>query len=475
MNIQSIRETLKGGYVKPSPDKIKTLCESHTDESLEYLKKRGLTTETIEYFKLGYDKEKNAISIPIMKENEVVNIKYRFITPRDIKYTQEKGCEVWLFNEDGLFHGKKKGGVLIVEGEFDCMMAWQEGFKNTISPASGKDSYGVWIELLDSIKRVFIAYDNDKPGRQASKDLAERVGVDKSWDIIYPEGVKDANEFFLEHTSEDFRDLIKQARPFYKYKFQGVVDIIESLREHKEETIQLDCVPFIKFESDWMVILSGQSNVGKTAYSLNIANELANKNIPCLFMPFERGIKSVGRRFLDVRFQLSNNEIDFYKDEDWDKMVSDVIELPLFFSLPSPQELEDTVRRAKRLFNIKFVIVDHLDYMIRRTGENENSEVSRALQAFKALAQELGVIFIIVHHIRKPQAGTRPTRPRMEDLKGSSSVYQDPEAVIMLSSEEDGELDVSIVKNKGEMGEVKFEFISSTGRIKKKEVDWGDW
>ena len=83
---------------------------------------------------------------------------------RNLKYTQEKGCEVWIYNEDGISRGQSKGGVLITEGEFDCMSAWQAGFKNVISPASGKDSYGVWIELLDSIPKVYIAYDNDKAG-----------------------------------------------------------------------------------------------------------------------------------------------------------------------------------------------------------------------------------------------------------------------------------------------------------------------
>ncbi len=63
------------------------------------------------------------------------------------------------------------------------------------------------------------------------------------------------------------------------------------------------------------------------------------------------------------------------------------------------------------------------------------------LQEFKSMAQEFGIIFIIVHHIKKPAGvGTIKTKPRKEDLKGSSSIYQDPEAVVMLSSPEDGKI-----------------------------------
>ena len=100
------------------------------------------------------------------------------------KYTQEKGCEIWLFNEDGIQKDNQRV-VYSLWREFDCMSAWQSGFKNVISPASGKDSYGIWLELLDTIPKVYISYDNDKPGKSASLDFSERVGTEKSFEILY--------------------------------------------------------------------------------------------------------------------------------------------------------------------------------------------------------------------------------------------------------------------------------------------------
>ena len=185
--IESIREALHVGYTKPDPEVVKTFREDlkTSDEGLSYLKGRGLSDDTIEHFKLGYDKTKNAISIPVYKRGELINLRYRFLGTVDgPKYTQTKGCEVWLYNDEGLSIGLKKRGILIVEGEFDLMSAWQAGFKNVISPASGKDSYGVWLEQLDAIAKVYIAYDNDKAGKGASKDMADRIGVDKSFEIL---------------------------------------------------------------------------------------------------------------------------------------------------------------------------------------------------------------------------------------------------------------------------------------------------
>lgn len=469
--ISSIRDSLHLTYAKPSPDLIIKYRDALANNSsaLDYLNiTRGLNSETLENFKIGYCEEKNAIAIPVYKRGELINIRYRNLDEdAKSKYTQEKGCEVWLYNEDGISKGQSKGGVLIVEGEFDCMSAWQAGFKNVISPASGKDSYGVWLELLDTIPKCYIAYDNDKPGKGSSIDLAERLGTDKSFEVLYPEGIKDANDYFKEHTADEYKDLIRNARPYYKYKYQGVKDVIDSIREKKDNLLKLDCIPFIEFEEDWLVVMSGVSNIGKTSVAMNVANELVGKDIPTLVLPIERGIRTVGKRFLQVRFNKTQAELQSFDDGDWDSRIPDILELPLYFSMPSISEVKETIVKAKRLFNTKVVIIDHLDLLVRKSDpKNINTETSTVIQSFKQLAQEHGIIFIVVHHIKKQEGmGSVPKKPRLEDLKGSSSVYQDPEAVIMLSEPESGQLEVSILKNKGAMGSKIYSFNTATGRI----------
>lgn len=468
--IMSIKDTLKGAYLRPPETKVTEYIEALSKNTIaqDYLKiTRGFTEETIKYFKLGYDPGRDAISIPVYKKGELINIKYRLLNHGEKpKYTQEKGCEIWLYHDEGIDKGKEKGKILIVEGEFDLMSCWQAGTKNVVSPASGKDSYGPWLELLDTIPGVYIAYDNDKPGKKAGVELAERVGVDKCFEIIYPEGIKDANEFFKTKNNDDFRAMVAKAKPYYKYTFAGVTEIIESLRQKEEDVLKLKTLPFVEPEEDWMVMISGTSNIGKTSYCMNIANELVNKGIPTLIFPFERGTKTVGKRFLQVRYDKTQDEFGYLKEADWERLIEDTVTLPLYFSMPHRDEIKAILTKAKRLFNIKAVVVDHLNYLVRKSDNNENVETSRTLQEFKTIAQELGIIFFIVHHIKKPEGtGTVTRRPKMEDLKGSSSTYQDPEAVVMLSSPEMGLLEIDVVKNKGNMGSKIFNFKLSSGVV----------
>ena len=475
--IASLRETLDVAWKRPDKEKLKRMQEALAVEAKahDYLtQKRGLTQETIDHFGLGYDEERNAIAIPIYKNGELINIKYRFLEVDKNKYTSEKGAEVWLYNDEGIQKGLAKKAVLIVEGEFDLMSAWQSGINNVVSPASGKDSYGVWIEQLDNIPKVFIAYDNDNAGRETAIKLSEKLGSEKCLEVKYPDGIKDANEFFQSKTKQDFLELITNAQPFYKYQFKGLGEIINKLRTEKNDKLETVFMPEVKIDKDWLLMVSGKSNVGKTGYVLNIAQEFTKKGIPTLVMPFERGVDSVGRRFLEVMLDKTSADMSNMTDEEWTNVIEECVELPLYFAVPKKDDVVDTILKSKRLFGTQVVIVDHLDYLVRQVQSNREAEIANTLQSLKRVAEENEIIMIIVTHIRKIEsAGSQFKRkPNIEDLKGSSALYQDPECVVMLSSENEGILDVEVVKNKGAMKSRQFIFNTVTGRLTPNLVDF---
>lgn len=467
--IQSLEETLnvkKKGIDESLVEKYKN---DLTEKGLDYLQnERGLSLDTIKHFNLGYDKTRKAISIPLYKRGVLVAIKYRFIEEVDGKrYDYEKGGQNWIYNEEGIDYARKSGGVVIVEGEFDCMSVWQAGIKNVVSPASGKDSYGVWIEQLDTVPKILIAYDNDEAGKETAIKMSERLGTAKCYEISYPENVNDANDYFKKYNIDNFKVLAKNASPFYKYEFKGIADIIDSLRKKQDETIILNCVPAVKFEKDCLAVVSGVTNVGKSSYVMNMADELTRKGVPTLFLPFERGIEALGKRFLQVKFNKTMDEFAHIETKEWDDIVQDCINTPIYFAMPKRGEIIPTIIKSKRLFDTRVVIVDHLDYMIRNVSGNKEAEIANTLQALKRVAEENKIIMIIVTHIRKVDQGRGMLKrdPTMEDLKGSSSLSQDPEVVIMLTKPDDGIMRVAVLKNKGEMETKDYMFNFRSGKL----------
>lgn len=479
--VSSLRDMVGGGsnerltpYVKPDPEKLERfkaeLFNTENIEALNYLKiERGLAEDTIKHFHLGYDKDRGAICIPVFKNNELVNLRYRIINPkeRQPKYIQEKDCEVWLYHDKGIDVGLKKGAVMVVEGEFDCMTVWQSGIKNVVSPASGKDSYGIWLELLDPIPEVYLAYDNDKPGKEASYKFAERIGIEKCKELSYPEEIKDANEYFKKYKVEDFRELVKQARPFYTRKYNDLFDVINLLRDDLVEKLEIDILPDVRLTPDHLVSMAGSTNAGKTMYALNITKRLVEKGIPTLVLPYERGIQTVGSRFLQILLDKSEDDMKKMDTEDWSKTIRKVIDTPVYFSLPGRDEFADVITRAKRILGIKAVVVDHLDYMIRGGSGTEESAIRETLHALKSLAIEHQIMMFVVTHTRRiHQAGAEgKKKPTLHDIRGSSAVEQDSETVIILDKYSDTEMEVDVQKNKGKMTSKIFNVDYGTGVI----------
>ena len=165
---------------------------------------------------------------------------------------------------------------------------------------------------------------------------------------------------------------------------------------------------------------------------------------------------------------MTLDEFTMQDEKEWQLMIDKCIETPAYFAMPKKEDMVNTIIRAKRIFDTKVVVIDHLDYIIRHVSGNKEAEIGNTLQDLKRVAEENGIILLIVSHTRKveaPGGWKTKKKPGMEDLKGSSSLYQDPECVVMLSSDEDNTISVDVLKNKGEMGFGVYRFDPRTGKI----------
>ena len=461
--ILSLQQTLNVSYTRPDVERLEMMIEQlRGSPAYDYLiNERKLNEETIDYFRLGYDEKKNAVAIPHFKNGELINIKYRFLKPKDIRYTSEPNAEQWLFNDSGIETALSKGAVAIAEGEFDCMSLWQAGFKNVISPGSGANSYAIWIESLDKIKSVWIAYDSDQPGQNAAKELAERIGLEKCRNVLYPEGIKDANDFMTKHTPDELRELFGKAKPMYKSEFNSIPDVIREMVEAPREYIMTKLFPEVRIYKDNLTVLTGVTNSGKSSLALNIALELAGEGVPVLVLPLERGIYTVGRRLIQIAINKTEEEIEFTPKEKLYELTNDIAKLPIYFAMPDKNRLLETITRAKRVYGVKYVIIDQIDQAVRQVSGNKEIAISDTMRDLKQLSESQQVALLVVAHIRKLAPGEKIS---MDALKGSNSLSTDPETVVLLDRGEDY-IEVNVAKNKGKMKRKRFVMNDSTGFV----------
>src|SRR5690242_11840678 len=175
---------------------------------IQAIEARGLDVELL--LKLGVGAsvklDGDAIGIPYVDDGKIVALKHRTLGP-DKRFTQEVGGKQVLYNVDCLRDVTLRDEPLIItEGELDCMAALQAGFPKSVSvpggaPAkadeNGERRYAFLDEikgLLESVKVIILAVDDDDPGRNLRSDLAMRLGAWRCKWVRYPQNCKDLND-----------------------------------------------------------------------------------------------------------------------------------------------------------------------------------------------------------------------------------------------------------------------------------------
>lgn len=144
--------------------------------------KRGINEATIKFFKLGWTGER--ISIPIFNEYGIccnVRLYHPRKEPKIISFRKGYGAarlfpiEKWREDEQE---------TLLVEGEWDAILAWQMGY-NVLTSTGGANSWTPEFSKLLKGKDVVIFYDADKAGNSGARKVAKRIGgTSKSYAVV---------------------------------------------------------------------------------------------------------------------------------------------------------------------------------------------------------------------------------------------------------------------------------------------------
>jgi replicative DNA helicase len=111
-----------------------------------------------------------------------------------------------------------------------------------------------------------------------------------------------------------------------------------------------------------------------------------------------------------------------------------VSSIPIFFldqyGETGLSQLREAIFYAKRCCKVKLVVLDHLHFFLKYSGDHERAAIDQALRDIKLWAMELGIHIILIVHPTKIETENRPIR--LNDLKGSSGLKQIPDNVLSI-------------------------------------------
>jgi len=181
----------------------KNLWSGAGENALRWLREvRKLNDEAIKNFRLGYSTGyaegglfiPRGVVIPCVVGGVVWYLKIRTSNGKS-KYTGVKGNRSnAIFNADEMLMAYD---VLVVEGEFDAMTAWQE-LRDVMVPvtfgaAANRLDLATWGVYLVNVRNFLVTYDNDEAGENGARNLVSMSSRAKIAKL--PDGFKDVNEY----------------------------------------------------------------------------------------------------------------------------------------------------------------------------------------------------------------------------------------------------------------------------------------
>ena len=458
--LKSLREIADVSYAKPenrNEEYDKRLFKNM--EAINYLQyDRKIDYNTIKHFNLGLS-EYGELAIPIYKNGELINYKFRTLPPKKKDFKHVKGSEMWIFNDVGIEEGKKIGEICITEGEIDAISVYQAGFKNVISVTNGTQSTGLWIEKLDEIKKIFINFDNDEAGKAGALKLAERLGIEKCINVVTPSPYKDANDFFLKESPQAYKNLLSNSKKFPIEDVVTLSDFYDEVRQNKTGKKDFE-FPYNNlnkvtggFNRSNLMVVSGETGHGKSTWLINVLVKLAQKGIPVLYMPLEDNPRYIARRIFNI---LSGMEVSRLDEHNWESLKNIIRDFP-FYMYIGQEKLDinifsQIVERGKKLYNIEIFALDHIHFLAKRVRDM-TEEIGYIMRELVEICRKYNISIFNIAHIRKKLGGERKDMPNIDDLKDSSALKQDAHMVLMifqryLEFENLTMVDVAIQKNR---------------------------
>lgn len=359
-----------------------------------------------------------------------------------------------------------------------------------IVPTTRNIDFYTEIVLRDAIKRQLI-------------NTADSIAKDGYNDELELEALlSDAEKRIMDISAGRGSDGFKNIETI----LENVFDMAEELDKNKGQTPgiptgyrDLDKMT-AGFNRNDLIIIAARPSVGKTAFALNIAQQVAthDDNYSVAIFSLEMGAEQLATRMICSTGNVDSNRLRVgeMNNEDWNRFTVAVGKLSKtkIFIDDTPgiriTDIRAKCRRLKDTEGLDMILIDYLQLIQgsgSRSSDNRQQEVSEISRMLKALARELECPVIALSQLSRGVEQRQDKRPMMSDIRESGSIEQDADIVAFLyrddyynrggdedgdeqvnagAQDENGEIEIIIAKQRnGPTGTVKLNFMKQYNKF----------
>lgn len=325
--------------------------------AIEYLKKRGIIDNTL----FGYDQG----TYKILHKTPSGNYITGHMPGGNPKYLYPKGMKKdYPFNMDSI---KAQDKIYLTEGQFDALYLFQNYHIPAVA-VMGHDILDGTIDLLKN-KEIIIAFDNDDIGKEGRDKAIKKLSDNGITNIKYIDyeaigfSHKDVNDAFQDDAEDQVKaflsdEAIKPAiltrMTSSKTYYQFIIEKQEKERNRTAQYLGYELTTFkelcrnVDGIQPGLYVLAAASNVGKTAFLVNLLWDLLETG----FNNFSTGKESL----------LSGLFISLDDDRNiiTNRFISLLSELKINAIQKKIDNPDDDAKRAKAYTDIMSLVKDNL-------------------------------------------------------------------------------------------------------------------
>ena len=191
-----------------------------------------------------------------------------------------------------------------------------------------------------------------------------------------------------------------------------------------------------------LIILAARPAVGKTAFALNIAQNIGTKQDKTVaIFSLEMGAESLVNRMLAAEGTIESHNLRTgqLNDEEWNQYfiaMGTLSKASIYIDDTPGIKITEIRARSRKLAqetgNLGLIVIDYLQLISGTGRENRQQEVSEISRQLKILAKELKVPVIALSQLSRGVEQRQDKRPVLSDIRESGSIEQDADIVAFL-------------------------------------------
>jgi twinkle protein len=428
-------------------------------------------------------KEHRVICFNYFLDGELINIKFK---TSDKKFKMVKDARKIPYNLDAI---KNSNYVIICEGEEETMVWYQSKYVAVSVPngASVNNNNLSWLDNVYDLfqdKIIYLATDNDEPGRKLQVDIARRFGGHDIRTIEFPQNEKDANDCLKRYGQDFITRLFEQAKPLPVAEISSASDYLSTIQSYHKDGYPIGSLVGMS-ETDqhmsWnrgeLGVVTGIPGSGKSTWLDYMFVRLAYlKNWKFgIFSPENIAPLKITR----MSEQLLSKPLGKMNSGEIEQAVQIIDNHFWFYNVETLEDytLGNLLRLAEMLVKrhgIDCLCLDPFNYIEQDGSEDSSNErIGGLLRNLKKFAVKNNVLVVLVAHPRKmDKTSAGYNVPRLYDISGSHHFFNVPDwGIAVHRSFENGQKDpveVHVQKIKwhfrGKLGRVDYEFDRDSGQ-----------